>query len=206
MMMMKSTMLLSAVGLCLVSLLVATSFSNASPPRGVVVPWSYPSYRQCDPEWSNTLMGGGATICQEGCAMSCVSMGLAGKNFFFNQTVMVTPATLNDWLIHNNGYTCIAGDCNNLVIDSPQNIIPGAVKSLGEFEKPSAESLQEFLMNTTTVIGHVRNNTHFVLLTGFIPGNFSTFWVNDPFYNSTTYEYDEITDVIVYEMTFQNDE
>jgi hypothetical protein len=45
-----------------------------------VIPTHYPLYTQCDVKWAKDPMGGGATICQEGCAMSCVSMILAGKN------------------------------------------------------------------------------------------------------------------------------
>jgi len=45
-----------------------------------VFPFKYPLYTQCNPSWGKDPMGGGATICAEGCAMSCVSMGLAGKN------------------------------------------------------------------------------------------------------------------------------
>jgi hypothetical protein len=45
----------------------------------VITPVTYPFYLQCDPKWGTQLMGGNATICQQGCAMSCVSMALAGK-------------------------------------------------------------------------------------------------------------------------------
>lgn len=44
-----------------------------------MVPRYYPLYMQCDPRWGNDPMNG-TTICAEGCAMSCVSMALAGKN------------------------------------------------------------------------------------------------------------------------------
>ena len=44
---------------------------------------SYPLYLQCDTRWGSDMMGvkgngERATICAEGCAMSCVSMALAG--------------------------------------------------------------------------------------------------------------------------------
>ena len=44
-----------------------------------------------------------------------------------------------------------------------------------------------------------RNQTHFVLLTGV--NDTDTFNVNDPFYNSTTYTYDEIHDIIMYNVS-----
>ena len=45
------------------------------------------------------------------------------------------------------------------------------------------------------VIGHVRNRTHFGN-ENFNNGDIFT--VMDPFYNSTTYSYDNINDVIAY--------
>jgi len=48
---------------------------------------------QCDPAWGTDQMGVpgmGAeddTICNQGCAMSCVAMALAGFNFTINGTV-----------------------------------------------------------------------------------------------------------------------
>jgi hypothetical protein len=47
-----------------------------------VFPFSYPLFHQCDPQWSSNIMGvvgkDNITICEQGCAMSCVSMSLAG--------------------------------------------------------------------------------------------------------------------------------
>lgn len=45
-------------------------------------------------------------------------------------------------------------------------------------------------------VAHVRNNSHFVLLTG--AKSATVFEVNDPFYNQTTYEYSDISDMIMY--------
>lgn len=49
---------------------------------------------------------------------------------------------------------------------------------------------------------HVRNNTHFVLLTGVAPSpeGETYFTVNDPNYNTTAYSWDAITDIIVYKI------
>jgi hypothetical protein len=94
-----------------------------------LLPWAsaafrqYPLFKQCDPNWGNNTMGTPgpgerSNICGEGCAMSSVSMALAGLKFQING-VNSDPASLNAWLIANAGYVCAAGDCNNLVLDAP---------------------------------------------------------------------------------------
>jgi hypothetical protein len=45
--------------------------------------WDVPLYKQCDRKWANDIMGTKgsgeqSTICGEGCAMSSVSMAMAG--------------------------------------------------------------------------------------------------------------------------------
>lgn len=40
--------------------------------------------------------------------------------------------TLNAWLRTNQGYVCIDGDCDNLVLDAPNNIAPGRVQFISE--------------------------------------------------------------------------
>ena len=75
------------------------------------------------------------TICHQGCAMTCLAMALAGNNISIpqgdsGQRVVANPGivskfwfsyflespshnyfagTLNEWLVANNGYKCIAG-------------------------------------------------------------------------------------------------
>lgn len=63
-------------------------------------------------------IGERATICREGCAMSCVAMALAGNGFklptqetnlrhgWLQNGADITPKSLNMWLEQNEGYTC----------------------------------------------------------------------------------------------------
>jgi len=160
---------------------------------------NYPLFRQCDTRWGNNRMGGNATICAQGCAMSCVAMAIAGKNILINGNPS-DPDILNSWLIANNGYKCINHNCNNLVINAPDRI-SNAIKTVGEIQKPDLKTLKIWLEQDTVVIAHVKSNSHFVLLTQ--PTDSDLFKANDPFYSDQFYPYANITDVIVYEMKQQ---
>lgn len=64
-------------------LVVAGGATTASP--------SYPLFSQCDAKWADDEMGvpgtgERATICKEGCAMSCVAMALAGHQIYINNS------------------------------------------------------------------------------------------------------------------------
>lgn len=75
---------------------------------------TYPTFKQCDSRWgSNQLGTSSKTICNAGCAMSSVAMGLAGAGKNYN------PGTLNSWLKAHGGY--VSGDL----------IVWGAVSSIG---------------------------------------------------------------------------
>lgn len=131
---------------------------------------TFPLYKQCDPKWGQNEMGVPGheaeddTVCHQGCAMSCVSMALAGYNITINGTFFflrdlrtivgfrgltrvgqtATPGTLNDWLRQNDGYLCASGDCCNLVLDAPARLSP-RVKSLGEPNVPPLETLVKWV-------------------------------------------------------------
>ena len=80
------------------SLLVMSA--SAAPP-------AFPLFKQCDPVWASDEMGTPgpgerATVCKEGCAMSCVAMAMAGYGLAIPPLVPgvgpgtnVTPGTLN---------------------------------------------------------------------------------------------------------------
>ncbi len=54
---------------------------------------------QCDPAWGSQRLGtSGDTICSAGCAMSSVTMFVAGRGHSFN------PSSMNQWLIQHGGY------------------------------------------------------------------------------------------------------
>uniref|UniRef100_A0A7S3DAZ2 Peptidase C39-like domain-containing protein n=1 Tax=Palpitomonas bilix TaxID=652834 RepID=A0A7S3DAZ2_9EUKA len=161
----------------------------------------YPLYLQCDKRWGNDEMGTPgegerSTICGEGCAMSCVAMGLAGNNITI-EGATATPATLNAWLEANQGYTCAGGDCNNLVLNKP-DAISSRVHLVGEFPKPAFSDLCSSIMKGNYLaILHVHNRGHFVLATGCNTAD-QSFNVNDPFYPTTSYAYADVADIIAY--------
>lgn len=146
------------------------------------------------------------TICGQGCAMSSVSMALAGYGVQINGAVP-TPQSLNNWLRKNNGYHCMDNDCCNLVLDAPTWIAPNQVRCLGESDQaPFLPTLRKMAEAGIVVLLHVPNPGphHFVLMTGLVPGNETAFAVNDPYYTKFQYDYTEIHDVLVYDMLPSN--
>jgi len=113
------------------------------------------------------------------------------------------PGTLNAWLENNQGYHCLSGDCNNLILDAPERLAAQTNRTmqfLGEKAKPSATDLVTKINEQKSIlIAHVRNNHHFVLLTSVIDTN--TYTINDPGFNTTTVTYPEISDIITYAIT-----
>ena len=186
---------------------VGQSKSNTNP--------VYPLYKQCDPSWAADKMGlancsvstcpgakfGRDTVCSEGCAMSCISMALVTYGYTLSNKLS-DPGTLNTWLVENEGYSCVDGNCNNLNLPQVEKIdVYGRIKYMGEIFPPtlSRSYVVQALHRGLVVLGHVRNRTHFVLLNGEIDDG-DSYTVMDPFYNSTTYSYGDISDVIVYSM------
>jgi len=170
--------------LCVLSVLVLPAQALARGDGRVV----YPLFKQCDPRWGQDEMGVAgsgerATICKEGCAMSSLSMALAGLGVH-TEGRPTNPGTVNAWLEQHNGYTCADGDCNNLVLTAPQRLTP-VLKLVGEIEKPPVQEIRGNLTAQSQVfIAHVHDRTHFVLLTGWDTAA-NAFTVNDPFYNTT---------------------
>ena len=70
----------------------------------------------------------------------------------------------------------------------------------GEKNPPGQNSMIEALMNQSGLLLHVRNKTHFVLLTGYDDENADIFYVNDPASFSTTYLYADVSDIIMYQI------
>ena len=133
--------------------------------------------------------------------MSCIGMALSARGYKINGKT-ATPGTLNAWLVKNGGYSCIDGNCNNLALKQIEKIdVHGEIKYIGEIFRPnfSQSYIVRALDSDWVVIGHVRNRTHFVLLNGSLE-NGNVYSVMDPFYNSTTYSYEDIHDIIVYVM------
>ena len=169
----------------------------------------YPLFMQCDPKWANNSMGVNgngerSTICGEGCAMSCLSMVIAGCNIEINGSPS-TPATLNSFLEANNGYICDAGDCNNLVLNASEKVDPRIVL-IGESPLPPYEFVANAIATgEVAFLAHRRICdsggcfSHFVLLTEAIGnGNFS---ILDPYYPPKPINVDSILDVIMYNIS-----
>jgi len=130
--------------------------------------------------------------------MSSTAMALAGLGVTINGTA-VTPKSLNQWLIDNNGYVCLADDCDNLVLTAPERLSP-VMSLIGESQKPSYEEIAATITYERIIhVAHVKNDSHFVLLTG-VPSVNTTdelgFFVHDPYYNVTFYPYGNISDII----------
>eukprot|EP00026_Physarum_polycephalum_P018473 Phypoly_transcript_20076.p1 GENE.Phypoly_transcript_20076~~Phypoly_transcript_20076.p1 ORF type:complete len:211 (+),score=19.61 Phypoly_transcript_20076:52-684(+) len=174
-------------------------------PESAYVPFVYPHYLQCDPIWANDSMNGTGpidTICAQGCAMSSLSMALHGRGYFLDTYLPIYPGTLNAWLRNNNGYKCIDGDCDNLVLDAVNQLDPSRISFISEVEKPDINTMKTYVQKLNPVmIAHVRNNTHFVLITGYDTVNLNAFYINDPYYPTLlTYQYSDMSDLLLYNM------
>jgi len=163
----------------------------------------FPHYLQCDASWGNVTMGvpgmsGDDTICHQGCAMTSLSMALAGFGISVDGAA-ANPLSLNRWLQENEGYTCLDGDCCNLVLNSVEKLSPN-IRCLGEPDVPFQGTLEKLVNAGLVLLAHVRDRSHFVLLTGVNGTNASVFNVLDPFFNVTEYHYSCIHDVIIYDV------
>ena len=59
---------------------------------------------------------------------------------------------------------------------------------------------QRWVFEGHVAIAHVRNNTHFVLITGWDSNGAEFFYVNDPGFDQESYDYTDISDVILYDV------
>jgi hypothetical protein len=155
---------------------------------------AYPLFKQCDAAWSPNSLGysGNRTVCLSGCLVSSVAMALndcqvllpLGPNKDPNAA---NPGTLNTWLKENDGF------------EEGYGFKWNATDSLGLiWEKFSVNvtELEESFMAGKKIFLHVRNNNHYVLMTGFNRGTGpadAVFYVNDPNYNFNYYPQSEVT-------------
>eukprot|EP00823_Brevimastigomonas_motovehiculus_P005125 TRINITY_DN359_c0_g1_i1.p1 TRINITY_DN359_c0_g1~~TRINITY_DN359_c0_g1_i1.p1 ORF type:complete len:236 (+),score=30.50 TRINITY_DN359_c0_g1_i1:25-708(+) len=172
---------------------------------------NYPLYKQCDPKWGDRELGTAdecnacgkkpATICREGCAMTSLSMGLAGNNVTIDDSgVVITSGTMNDWVRAHQGYYCIGGDCNNLKLTVPEKVSKKFnIQFIGEDQKPSVDILRKWVLNPGyIVIPHLYKLHHFILATGVDAKETNKFYVNDPAFDTKFYPYEDFSDIIVY--------
>jgi hypothetical protein len=165
----------------------------------------YPSFKQCDVRWGSDVMGivgvgHRATICQEGCAMTCLSMVLAGRKLWEPPAGgNVTPGTLNQYLAAHGEYRCDSGDCDNLVLTAADDLTGGRMRLVGEWAIGSISTnllVDGLAANDIAFIAHVANLHHFVLLREFDP-KADTFAVLDPLYSTQTYSRANISDILM---------
>lgn len=155
---------------------------------------------QCDASWGSNVMAGNITICDSGCAMSCVASYLHGRGITANGKPL-DPAVFNAWLQENSGYVCdpvLKDFCADLNLSQVDQISPGHVYFGGEPQKPALADLVYMVKSGSGIVLHVRNRHHFVLMTGWESSMNGTLYVNDPFYNVESYNYIDVADVLIY--------
>eukprot|EP01013_Petalomonas_cantuscygni_P033111 TRINITY_DN5991_c0_g1_i1.p1 TRINITY_DN5991_c0_g1~~TRINITY_DN5991_c0_g1_i1.p1 ORF type:complete len:371 (-),score=59.93 TRINITY_DN5991_c0_g1_i1:293-1405(-) len=167
--------------------------------------FEFPLYKQCDHRWGDQQMGTKgagerATVCREGCAMTSVSMLLAGLGSRAPFGGALSPGSFNQWLEDNHGYVCASGDCNDLVLAAPDRL-SARITLVGETPPPPLEELRASIhRGRDFYLAHVRNASHFVLVVGAPAGMNGTVQVHDPFFNVSAYEWNEVSDVIHYRL------
>jgi len=77
-------------------------------------------------------------------------MAMAGLGAKINGEA-VRPDTMNQWLESNKGYTCIAGDCNNLVLAAPGSLPGSPLSFVSEKPKPELREMREAVTAGATV-------------------------------------------------------
>ena len=95
---------------------------------------TYPLFKQCDPRWGSDLIAT-KTVCQVGCLMSSVSMGLNGWGVYVDAETS-NPGTLNAWLKKNGGYS---GD--DLIENALNEIVPN-MWSPGGMVRPARDRIR----------------------------------------------------------------
>eukprot|EP01088_Endostelium_zonatum_P021568 TRINITY_DN8604_c0_g1_i1.p1 TRINITY_DN8604_c0_g1~~TRINITY_DN8604_c0_g1_i1.p1 ORF type:complete len:247 (+),score=20.55 TRINITY_DN8604_c0_g1_i1:94-741(+) len=164
------------------------------------IPYHWNMYKQCDSTWANQRIGTSTqTICQVGCAMSCVAMSLSSFGERIPKTnATITPGTLNIWLTQNHGYE--GGD--ELIWDSIHTI--GRMHMIAATTTLTREQIVGYINRRMPVVANVRHGHHWVLLTGYSTTNTTAYNVNDPGFNQEIYTRADMGRFIVY--TFSTSE
>jgi len=166
---------------------------------GIVTPFPYPLFKQCDPPWKDIPIGTSntKTICDVGCLISSVSMSLNGKGVLIDNQPS-NPEVLNRWLTANGGYV----DSDDLEEKVVPKINPSKIKWVGEMRNQTAFSPDQIkaALNTknTIVILNVMKGAHFVLAIGYDDTE-TNFYVNDPGFDKAYYLYSDIVGYRIFE-------
>jgi len=140
---------------------------------------NYPLFKQCDGRWGGNALGS-SSVCRIGCLMSSVSMALNGLGKSVNGQ-SPNPGTLNSFLRSNGGY-------------QGSLFIWGSVSRFGlrYIGQPSSKAeIAKHICANNVVILNVNRGGHWVLATG-VSADRSTFYVNDPGYNRSSYSAGEV--------------
>ena len=153
----------------------------------------YPLFMQCDPIWAADLLGFSdkRTICQSGCLLSSLAMVVNDCQILLPTTegsdpIAANPASLNKWLQANNGYEDVYGFKWNAT--APLGLV------FEKFSRDMEELFDAYDMGKRIFL-HVRNNNHYVLMTGYGRGakkGDEVFFVNDPNYDTVYYPQIEV--------------
>mgnify|MGYP000214904508 CR=1 FL=1 len=154
---------------------------------------SWVLYKQCGEKWSNHALGSSSsnTICDAGCAMSSVAMSLATYHERIHGH-RIDPGTLNKWLTSHGGYV----DSDLIVWNSVAKL--GGLHMLSDTSSMSPHAIRAAVEQCQPVIVNVREGSHWVLVTGFDTKDTDTFYVNDPGFLDTSYDYSGMSNFVVY--------
>jgi len=137
--------------------------------------------------------------------MTSLSMLLAS----FNTTVdwlskdreVVTPKSLNRWLQSHHGYDCVSGsrvnglECFDLLSQSITNLT-GRISYLGYTTRQKLPTLPDIKSDIESskksYVAHVKNGSHFVLVTG-VDLRTSSIEVLDPYFAVNSYPYQNVS-------------
>jgi ABC-type bacteriocin/lantibiotic exporter with double-glycine peptidase domain len=144
-----------------------------------------PHYSQKDPKWGkNTLGSGPPNIGQMGCWLSALTSMIANEGIKVNGAIP-NPGTMNSYWKGNGG---IKGH-------SVQYKAPEMFGFRYEGKVTSKSTVMDALKEGKYALLHVKNKSHWVLVTGYDDSGYS---VMDPADVRTSYKYSEPNEVAIY--------
>lgn len=151
------------------------------------IPKALSLFKQCNSSWGSDVMVH-KTVCEVGCLMSSVSMGLNGNDVAVAGAT-ATPGTLNAWLRTHKGYS----DGDDLEESALPRINATAVRWPADGMHTTNDlpymTIRSYILQGRTVVANVMKGGHFVLATGWDYADADRVLVNDPGFNTTAYSY-----------------
>ena len=153
-------------------------------------PCSFVLYKQCNSTWAEDPIGTSNTnICAAGCAMTSVSMVVSTFN---DNSYEYNPPELNNYLNSHDGYY----DEDLIVWDA---VNPLGTQFINEGKIQSDILIKQITNCNNAFIANVMNGANWVLLTGYAGTN--NFYVNDPGFNTASYPYSSMGNIVQYKKT-----